>query len=450
MYVVIVGAGEVGSYLARILVEEKHDVAVIEADEALCRRLESQLDGLVVHGSGVSRKTLESAGISRADLVIAVTQVDEVNLIACMTAIKYGRKPLTVARVRQIEYLMGESHLSAEDMGVSCLVGPERAVADHVIRLLSFVGTGEIRYLAGNRIVLLELALSNDSPLVHETLAELRDVLPAPSLIAGIYGDEGLRIPHGGDKMAATERADILTVPENIEEFLILSGKPWHRVKHVLIIGCGTIGLHLALQLEAQRLYPTIIEIDRDRAEHVSKRLTKSLVLCGDGTDPDLLREKLEEAADAVVVLLEDDEKSTLVGVFAKHLGAKKVIVRSDKLAYAPIAHKVGIDALLSPRRAVADAILRFVRRGRIEGSVMLGDHEGEIIELTVPDEPENRHIIELPLKEIDFPAGALMGAVIRDDAVTLATGDTVLAPGDQILVVAQTNAIARVEELLG
>lgn len=448
MYIIIVGAGEVGSYLARILVEEHHDVAIIENNDKLVRALDASLDALVVHGTGASRQALERAGIDKTDVVLAVTQIDEVNLIACMVAAKHGRNARTVARVRHAEYLAGESSLSAEELGLSLLVSPERAVAGEVVNLLGYEGSGDIHYLADGRIALLELPLSADSPLTHEPLAQLSDVFPNPSLVAGVSGPRGFRIPHGSDIIKPDERVYVLTAPENAEEFWILSGMPWHHVRHVLIIGCGNIGFHLARELESQRLYPTIIEIDRERAEWVSKRLTKSIVLHGDGTDPDLLREQLEERADAVVVLLEDDEKAVLVGLFAKHLGAKKVIVRSDKPAYNHIAHKLGVDALISPKRAVADEILRFVRQGRVSAARMLGDHEGEILDFHVPDEP-TQDIVDKPLRDIRFPEGALLGAVIHQGKVSIATGDTVLHPGDELLVVCVPSALAALEKLL-
>lgn len=449
MYIVIVGAGEVGSYLARILSEEQHDVAIIESDERLAREMDSALDALVVHGSGVSKESLEQAGIRRAKVFIAVTQVDEVNLIACMTAAKYGTQLMTVARVREAQYLTGVGHLSAQELGLSLLVGPERAVADKVVELLGYEGAGEIRYLCDQRIVLLELPLSDDSPLVHETLAEVADALPQPGLVAGVLGSQGFRIPRGDSHLRADERAEVLTTPDNIDEYLILSGKPWHHVRHVLIVGCGTIGYQLAKRLESQRLYPTIVENDLERANWVAKHLTKSIVLHGDGTDPEFLREQLDEYADAVVVLMDDDEKAVLVGLFAKQLGAKKVLVRADKLAYATIAHKMGIDALISPRREVANAILRFVRRGRVATTQMLGDHEGELIDIRVPSEPKNKLIIEKPLKELDLPADSLVGVVIRGGNVFIADGDTILAPGDELLVVALPQAIQKVERLL-
>lgn len=449
MYIVIVGAGEVGSYLARILAEEQHDVAVVELDEGLARSLEGSIDALVIHGSGVSHSALAQAGIARADLVLAVTEVDEVNLITCMAASHLGSRSLrTVARVRDHAYLAGEDHFSAMDLGLDLLVGPERATATEIVSQLTYHGTGEIHHLADGKLALLELPLSADSPLVHESIAELREVLPQPSLIAAIRGVEGFRIPRGDDRMSTDDRVYILTTPEVVGEWWILSGKPWHHVKHVHIIGCGTIGLHLARELEARKMFPSIVEINRARAERVARKLTKSLVRCGDGTDPELLTELLEERKDAVCVLIDDDEKAVLVGLFAKHLGAKKVIVRSDTVAYAPIAHKLGVDALISPRRAVADEILRFVRRGRVAAAHMLGDHEGEIIDLKVPHRPTNTDLLEKPLRELDFPAGALLGAVITPEGVRIADGGTRLAGGDDALVIALPQAIQAVEKL--
>lgn len=451
MYIIIVGAGEVGGYLARILIEERHDVAIIEANEDLCRDLDSSLDALVIPGNGISREALKRAGIDKADLLLAVTEIDEVNMITCMAAEKLGKQDLrTVARVRETRYLAAEGGtITTNDLGLDLLIGPEQAVASKVVELLHYEGTGEITHLANDQIVMLELPLTADSPMVHESLSNLRPDLPSPSLIAAVRGAKGLRIPGGEDTLGVDERAYVITSPENIDEFLIMSGNPWHHVRHVLIIGCGNIGFHVASQLEQQRLYPTIIERNHTRAEQVSKQLKKSIVLHGDGTDHDLIREQLEEANDAVVVLVEDDEKAMLIGLFAKHLGAKKVIVRSDQLDYTPIAHKMGLDALISPRRAVADAILRFVRRGPIASTVMLGDHEAEIIELTVPVSPKNEFLIRSPLKDITFPEGALLGAIIHEGRTTIPSGDTILQPGDRLLVVSLLDAIAGVEKLL-
>ncbi len=449
MYIIIVGAGEVGSYLGRILVEEGHNVALIESDEELAHDLDTELDALVVQGSGISHANLQRAGIMQADLLLAVTAGDEINLITCMTAVRLKKNLRTVARVREAAYLAGEGTLSASDLGLDLLVGPERAVAREVVELLSYEGAGNVHYMANGRLVLLELPLTSDSPLAHESLAELRDVFPTPSLVAAISGARGVRIPRGSDRLGVDDRAYILTLPRNINEFWILSGKPWHHVRHVLIVGCGQIGFHLATELESHGLYPTIIEVNQQRAEWVAKRLTKSIVLHGDATEPELLREQLEERADAVVVLLEDNEKALLIGLFARHLGARKVIVRSDKPAYAPIAHRLGIDALISPKRAVADQILRFVRRGRIESAHMLGDHEVEILELRVPVEPRNPSLTTRKLRDLDLPEGALVGAILRGEQVIIPDGEAQLQPDDDVFMICTTEAIRNVERLL-
>lgn len=447
MNIIIVGAGEVGLYLARIFVVEKHDVTVVEQDEKLARELDSQIDALVIHGSGVNFRTLEKARVKKADLVLAVTQVDEVNLVACMTAAKMS-KARTVARVREVGYLGGDRSLTARELGIGLVVGPERAVAEQVVDLLGFDGGGQVWNLAEDRLRLIELPLSPDSPFVHESLAELAEVMPSPSLVAAISGKDGLRIPRGDDRLKHDERAFVLTEPRNVDEFLILSGKPWHHVRHVLIIGCGNIGLYLAQELENQRLFPTIIEQDRARADLVARQLSKSIVLCGDGTDPDTLREQLEERADAVVVLIENDEKALVCGLMARQFGAKKVIVRADKRAYEALGRGLGIDALISPQRAVADAILQFVHRGRVKSSHMLGDHDGEIMNMRIPDEPKNSKIIDRPLREIEFPAGSIVGAVLRGDKVIVASGETRIQAGDEVLVVALRDAIGKVEDL--
>jgi trk system potassium uptake protein len=446
MYIIIVGAGEVGTYLARILIAEQHSVAIVERDEAIVREIESSLDALIVLGSGVDQDALAQAGLSKADLVLAVTEIDEVNLITCMVAGRLGRSVKTVARVRGSEYFVSRSTLKAQDLGLSLLVGPERAVASKVVRLLEYEGAGARLALVENKLALLEMPLGEDSPFVHESLSELTEVLGPQSLVCAVYGDDGLKIPTGSDRLKTGERAYILTLPENQDMFMILSGKPWHHVRHILIIGGGTIGFHLARELEKHGYAPTIIEKDAARAEWISNELSKSDVLHGDGTDPEFLKAELQEQADAVVVLLDDSEKAIIVGLFAKQQGAKKVIVRSDKSAYAPLAHKLGIDALISPHRAVADAILQFVHKGGV-ASHMLAEHEGEIMQLKVSAGANK--VIGKSLSEIDFPSNSLVGAVIREGQPAIAKGSTVLQAGDELLIIALPDAISKVDKLL-
>lgn len=450
MHVVIVGAGEVGSYVARILVEEGHDVAVIEIDEVLARKLDASLDALVVHGSGISPSVLQQAGIGRADLLLAVTAVDEVNLIACMTALKFASKRLrAVARVRQSRHMSGGLALSAEDLGLDALVSPEEAVAESTVEMLRYAGSGEMREIAGGKLLLVGMELDADSPLVHGTLAELRRDFPKDFAVVAVQGPEGVRVPRPDDRMNADDRAFVLTLPANLTELAILSGQPWYHVRRILVVGCGNTGLALARELERQDLATTVIESDGDRAELVAGLLPRCLVLHADGSDPEFLRKQIEEERiDAVLVLLKDPEKSVLIGIFAKSLGARKVIVRCDKPAYVPLANRLGIDAVISPKRAMTDAILRYVRRGKVGSALLLGEHEVEILGFKVPEKPRKR-LVGRPLAELELPEGALIGAVIRDGEVMLAAGDTLLRPGDELFVACRPDLLERVERLL-
>ena len=451
MYIVIVGGGEVGSYVARVLVEEGHDVAIIETDEELARRLDGSMNALVVRGSGVDPAVLQRAGIEQADLLLAVTASDEVNLIACMTGRKRGAQRLrTVARVRWSWQGAGATPLSAQELGLDALISPRQELASETAHTLRYVGSGEIRELAGGKLVLVGGALAAESPLVHETLSGVRRDFSKNFLVVAVQGRDGIRIPSGADRLQVDERAFILTLPNNVTELAILSGQPWSCVRRVLVVGCGNTGLAVARELENQNLTPTVIEQDRERAELVASLLPRSLVIHGDGSDPDFLRAQIEEREiDAVVVLLKVAEMSVLIGIFAKSLGARKVIVRCDESGYVPLAHKLGVDAVLSPKRAMINAILRYVRRGKVESTLLLGEHEAEIIEFRVPEKPSHSDLLERPLKDIGFPKGVLVGGIVRGGQAFIASGNTVLQAGDELLVVCVRESLGPVEKLL-
>jgi trk system potassium uptake protein TrkA len=450
MNIVIVGAGDVGSYVARIFIEEGHDVSIVEQNEDLARRLDASLNAQVVAGSGVRPDILQQAGLDRADLFLAVTAVDEVNLIACMTARKLaGGKLRTVARVRQARHMAGDRTLSAEDLGLDALISPEQSLATSTDDILRYSGSGEMRELAAGKIVLVRMALSPDSPMTHETLGRLRSDLPVDFRVVAVERRDGISIPTDGDRLEAGDAAFVLTVPKNLTELAILSGTPWHDIKRVLIVGCGNTGFALARELESQKYEQTVIERDPERAEFAAGHLSASTVLHGDGSDPEFLREQIEEGGiDAVLVLIKNPEKAVLIGIFAKSLGARKVIVRCDKAAFVHLAHDLGVDAVISPKRAMTNAILRYVRRGRVASTLLLGEHEAEIIEFRVPHAPASPDILAKPIKDLPLPEGSLIGAVIRNGEGFVASGETRLEGGDKLFVACVTRAIRPVERL--
>jgi trk system potassium uptake protein TrkA len=451
VYVIIIGGGEIGRFIAEVLIGEAQEVVIVEPDDEAAHRLQS-LDAIVVQGSGVSPSILQRAGIDRADLFLAVTPVDEVNLVACMIGKKHGRSTLrTVAKVKQSHYVGGAA-FDADDLdAVDALIHTERAIASIAMEMLRFAGSGELREVAGGRLLLVGMLLGTESPLVGGTLAEIRADLPKESLVIAVQHEDGVRIPNGTDRLAVDERAYVLTLPKHLTELTILSGHPWYRVNRVLLIGVGNTGLALAHELEGKGFTATLLEQDHARAELVASRLPNATVLHGDGADPDLLRRTIDEQhIDAVVVLLKDPERSLLLGIFAKSLGAKKVIVRCDKPEYAHLASKLGIDAIISKKRAVANAVLRYVSRGRVESTLMLGDEDdAELIAFRISEAPARAELIQRPLRELALPEGALVGAVVRDGAAFIASGDTVIRPRDEVFVVCRPDAIAHVETLL-
>ncbi len=449
MYIIIIGAGEVGSHLARVFIEDGHEVAIVEIDEDLASRLDASLNALVVRGSGVNAGILKGAGVARADLFLALTSIDEVNLIACMAARKYGSSSLRVlARVRQTREVAGELSLSAEDLGLDALISPEQAITTAVVEDLRYAGSGEMRELAGGKLELVGMDLAPDSPLANETLAALDEDFPGEFLVVGIQGPNG-RIPTGSDKLEPNERAFVLTRPQYLTELAILSGKPWYHVRRVLIVGCGNTGLAVARELSQQQFEVTIIEQDYDRAQFVAGQLPGILVLHGDGSDPDFLQENISDRSiDAVVVMLRDPEKSVLIGIFASSLGARKVIVRCDKPAYTNLATKQGVDGLISPKHAMSDAIQRYVRTGKIEVTLRLGEEQVEVIQFTLPDTLKPQ-LVAKSLSALPFPSGSLIGAVVRGDDVFIGRGDLVLQPGDELFVVAKQSALRALEAML-
>ncbi len=451
MYVVIAGAGEVGSYVGRILVEEGHEVALIERDEDVARRIDSTLEALVVTGPSTSPQTLEQAGVRDADLLLAVTGIDEVNLITCMTARKYGGSRLrVVARVRQSQGMAGLA-LSADDLGLDALVSPQQAVAQTALEDLRYRGSGEMHELADGRLVLIGMMLPEGSSWTTGTLAAVRNELPEQSLVVAVQNDQGFRIPVGTDRLRPGERAFIVTTPVHVDELAAHSMEAERPVRRVLVIGCGNTGLVLAERLHRQRwIATTIIERQERRAEEVANRLPRALVLQGDGSDPDLLQDQVASGrAEAVLVLLKDSEKALLAGIFAKSLGARKVIVRCDRPAYDHLAHQLGVDAVISPRRAMTNAILRYVRAGNVRATLALGEHDVELTDFRIPAEPRWEQLVTQPISELEFPAGLLIAGLVRKGEVIIPSGPTRLQPGDEVLVACRPDALGELERLL-
>jgi trk system potassium uptake protein TrkA len=447
VYVVIVGAGEVGTYLAGILTRENHDVAIIEQDERVAQRVGKDLDALLVHGNGASTHALNAAGIRNADLFIAVTNLDETNMFSCMAARKLGSQQ-TIARVRDRRYLGENYSLTSKDLDIDLLIGAEHAVAEQIGHMFAFPGLSSHESLADGKLVLIETSVKSHFSGVGQPLSGLNT--PRPGNFIAIQREQEFIIPRGDTTLMEHDQVFTLTVPERVEDFLRFFGFPKLSVHNVLIIGGGVIGFHTSRYLEERGRRPTVIESDPDRARWIAQRLKRAVVLQQDATDIDVIREQVQEGHDAVAVLMKEEEKALLIGMYAKYIGATQVVTRVDDFKFAPIAYQMGLDSLISPQRALAQAILEKIRRGRIARAMMLGDNQIEILEFTIPQEGK-QGVCNIPLSKLNLPSGALLGGILREkptEQVIIPRGSDQILPGDHVIVSVLPEAISDVEKV--
>jgi trk system potassium uptake protein TrkA len=436
MRVIIIGAGEVGRSIASAL-QTDHDVVVIERDSKRIELLQN-LDVLALLGNGASLKTLKDAGADRADLVIASTDIDEVNIVACASAKQLGTK-ITIARVQDAEYLQTwkRGSLGVDEMVCSELI-TSQAIAD-VIGLRSVRAADEF---ADGKILMTETVVEENSPLIGLRLREA--AIPKDCNVASIIRGNAVIIPHGEDRILAGDRLVLIGTPEAVHEFnRRLSLYP--TVKEVLIIGGGRIGFRLAQILQTRGLRPKLIEPDEERSRWLAENLPHTLVFHGDGTDIELLEREGLHRCDVAVSVTGADERNLLCGLLLKRMGVSQVIVRVEDPNFITIFERVGIDIAINPRRLIAEEIIGFTRE-RIEKALSLEQDRAEVLEIEVsPRSP----LIGVKLAAAQVPAGVLIGAIVREGGVIIPRGTDALQPGDHVIVFSTREAAATVKKLL-
>lgn len=441
--VVIIGAGKIGFNLAKILVQQDHDVIVVEKNEERAKSLQENLDIQVVIGSGASISSLEEAGISEANLLIAVTETDEVNMVACMMAKRYGVAQ-TVARVRNPEYVEEKGQANGALSGIDLIINPELVTAKEIAKLIDVPEALDVFYYGKGKIQLLELKITEDAPVANQYLMDLN--FSYPFLIIAIFRNGKMLIPRGSDKLLPNDIIFILGKTKEmirIERFL---GTERKRANRVMILGGGFTAFHLAKTLEARKYSVKIIEKDYKKCVDIEANLKSTLVLHGDATDIDLLKSEGTDNADVFVCLTDDDKLNLLVSLIAKHLGAKRTIAQVRRSDYIDLMENVGIDVGVSPRTLTANAILKFINRGKNVVSVtLLSNESAEMIEVIVTPEAK---VANKKIKDLNFPQGAIVGSICRNEQkVIIASGDEEILPGDMVTVFATPGAISKVLE---
>ncbi|MBT4933742.1 MAG: Trk system potassium transporter TrkA [Rhodospirillaceae bacterium] len=450
MKVIVCGAGQVGSSIARQLSMENNDVTIVDQSSKLVSQITDTLDVQGVVGHASRPDVLESAGAEDADMIIAVTYADEVNMVACQVAHSLFDVPTKIARVRHQSYLMPiwANLFSRDHMPIDVIISPEIEVAHAVTRRLQVPGAFEMIPMCDDKVRLLGVRCNDDCPLVHTPLRQLTQLFPDLNIvIVGLMRENAPIVPTGDDQMLPGDEVYFVVDTEHLPRAMAAFGHEESEARRLLIFGAGNIGLFLAQQLE--REFPWVraklIESDLSRAEAVAGQLEKTVVLHGDVLDPEILEEANAGAAETVVSVTNDDETNILASLLAKRHGAKRAITLINKISYEPLVAPLGIDVVVSPRNITVSTILQQVRRGRIHSVHTLREGFGELIEA---EALETSPLVNTALKDVNLPAGVLLGAIVRDTEIITPRGNTVVQVGDRVVLFAAPDQVRNVEKM--
>lgn len=443
MKIIIVGAGEVGFHLAKILSQEKHDIIVIDKDGERLARVNETLDVMTLEGSGSWLGSLQRAGAEDADMLIAVTSTDEANLTSCLLAHKLGTKK-KIIRVNHPDFFFSEGPLSAKDFGIDLVIHPEGLAAQEIVRLIRRTAATDVLEFAEGRIQLIGIKLDAESPLLNRRLRDIvANYTEVPFRAVAIQRGFRTIIPTGDDIFKKGDQVFVISKTDQVQEMLKISGKDTAKFEKVMILGGGRIGERVAAELEGE-VSVRLIESSKEESRKLADSLKKTMVIQGEGKDLDLLATEGIMDMDAYIATTGDEEDNIISCLMAKHLGVKKTIAHVEKLDYIPLANTIGIDALINKKLSAATAILKFIRKGEILSVATLHGVDAEVIEMVAQ---KGSTVTRKPLRDLKFPEGAIIGCVIHNGSVTIPIGSTRIAPQDHVVVFTLPRAIKEVEK---
>lgn len=444
--IIIVGCGEVGFHIAQRLAQEHKQVVIIDRRDEALKRLADYADVQAIQGSGSSPRILDQAGIADADIILAVTDSDETNIIACLFANILAPNVLKLARIRNEEYTLYRDALSKEFLNIGMVINPEVEVVKTIDRLITVPGASEYIEFAEGRVIMVGIRVEQ-GPLVGRPLPTLRAAMGDINVIVGaIVRKERLIIPTGQDSIEQDDLVYFVCEKEDLHSVRTACACDYGSIRDVLIIGGGNIGLKLASLFETRNYHTKLMDRDEERCSHLAEKLNKTIVLHGDGTDQDFLKEENVGAMDVVVSVTGDEETNILTSLLAKNLGAKRTITRVNKTAYLPLVRAIGIEHSVSPRLSAVNSILHYVRKGKVLTSVSIKGDEAEVLEAIAQD---NSDIVNKPLHSLTFPKGALILCIIRGEQVIVPRGDSVISPQDRIVILSTRKVLPAVEQAL-
>ncbi len=450
MNVIIIGAGEVGYNLAKKLSKEGHDVVVIDHDPERIRQIDESLDVKGLLGEGSSPTILKQAGMEEAEMVIAVTDSDEINMVACLIAGTQSKIPKRIARIRNLEYTRETRIFDEQHLDIDLCINPELETAKTIVRLVEHPGSADFAEFAEGKVELIGVKIEDDSYIMGKKLKELQEARSQfpdlKVLIVAISRDDRIIIPHGDERIFARDILYAVVDRESGRDVLAYIRKVEEPVKRVIIASGSAIGFEVARQIQGQGIAVRVIEKDAGRCERMAESLERVLILRGEVTDQSLLKEEGIQETDFFISVSDDEDANILASLLAKRLGARKTITLVRHLHYLSVLPAIGIDAVVSPRLSAIGRIMHYIRKGKVLSVATLREEDAEVIETVAL---ETSDIVNRPIRELKFPKGALIGAVVRDGNVIIPGGDDIILPEDRVVIFALQSSIPKVEKAL-
>ncbi len=443
MRIVIAGMGDVGYHLAKQLSNEEHDIIAIDMNQQRLSYSDSMADILTISGSSTNISTLKEARVEKADLFVAVTSFEEVNVTSAILAKKLGAKK-TIARIGNSEYLDKHVDINFSDIGVDFMIYPEELAAREVVSLILRSAATDVMDFEGGKLSVIGMRLDKDAPVIRKTILEIAKEFESFDFrIVALHRNFKTMIPKGNDRFLPNDQVFVIAKPEGNSVIMKLAGKEDIKFDNIMILGGSKIGRRVAELLE-DKMTVKLIESDEEKSLQLADSLTSTLVIKGDGRDIDLLAQEGIIDVDAFVAVTEDAETNIITCLLAKHLGVKKVIALVDKVDYIPLTQTIGLDSLINKKLIAANNISRFIRKSEVLALSTLEGIDADIMEYVVQP---NSLITKKPIKDLNFPKEAIIGGIIRGDESMIAVGDTKVQNGDKVVVFSLPGGVKQTEK---
>jgi len=446
MKIIIVGDGKVGFTLSEQLSHEGHDVTIIDNRNDVLQKSIESLDIIAIKGNGASYDVQMKAGIDEADLLIAATSTDEVNMVCCQLGKKLGVKH-TIARIRNPEY-NEQLRIMKDDLGLSMIVNPEMEAAEEIARLISFPSALSIGSFAEGKVYIVEFRIDKENPLIGKSISVVHGNYADDVLVCAVNRDSEAFVPHGQFILKQGDRVHIAGSYNSINAYLQSIGQHERKTKSVMIIGGGLVTYYLSEKLVGHDIRVTIIEKDLTRCEHLCENILGALIINGDGTDRALLDSEDMENYDAFVALADLDEENLIMSMYAAYKGVPKIITKVNRLEFSEVIRRAGIDRIISPKNSAANRIIRYVRNmrsaksGQIKTLYKIIDDRAEILEFTATKDTMN---LGIPVAKLPLKKNVLLTTIVRNGRIIIPRGKNMMLEGDTVIIV---TTIAQMEDL--